>query len=143
MANAYRLESEIAQYPRVVIGDEAIRYLQVTAKQNPRNAKETFSRNVCQCCLETVAQDFDGYHIVDYLGPGFRKYGASKLSKADLLPVYEFVKKRAESYRTAQHKSAENTKLAFRYSMLLDYFEKKLPLWDAPLEEDRGCVPTL
>lgn len=127
LANAYELESKIAQYPRVVVGDQVIWYLhrclEVTANLDPQDYKGAYRRNLCVCCTEMLAQDSDGYPIVDYLGPGFRKYGAHKLNKAHILPVYKFVKAEAARY-------ASDEKLAPRYSMLLDYFEKRLSLWD-------------
>lgn len=135
VANSYRLEHEIAQFPRVVVGDEVIRYLQVCANHDPKDITEQYTRDLSQCTLEMLTQDTDGYAVVDYLGEGFRKHAADQIDSQGPLMAYEFVKQQADVYKHAKEKTAENTKLALRYTLLLDYFEHRLPLWGVTLEK--------
>lgn len=124
VANAYRLESEIAQYPRVVVGNEVVKYLKVCADQIACGKKEAFTKDLSGYCLEMLEQDSDGHWIVDYLGSGFKRYAAHKSNADGPLAAYKFAKEQAEAFKMAQ-----NTKLAFRYSLLLNYIEHRLPLW--------------
>ena len=72
----YELESKVAEYPRIVIGQERINYLtQLTNghKQLPEQDKEDI--DLCKLmatrCLKMIVQDLDGVPILDYLGKEF------------------------------------------------------------------------
>lgn len=135
VANAYRLEHEIAQFPRVVVGDEVSIYLDKLAKCNPKDVTEQYIRDLSQFTLEMLTKDTDGYAIIDYLGEGFRKHAAHSMDSRVPLLAYESVKQQAEVFRSTAEKTTENTRLAFRYTLLLDYFEYRLPLWGVTLAE--------
>ena len=80
VANAYELESEIAQYPRIVIGERVVEYLE-SSSQNPHsNPFSEFNRSLAEICLGMIAIDFDGNYILDYLGKNFKE----KLQKRNI-----------------------------------------------------------
>jgi hypothetical protein len=72
VANAYEFESKIAQYPRIVIGERTIEYLEVSTKNPETDVYAEFNRDLAKICLDMVAIDFDGNYIIDYLGSGFK-----------------------------------------------------------------------
>ncbi len=123
VADAYELESSVAQYPRVVVSDEVLNYLSGYANQeypdNDLNGQITIK--MAQASLNMLARDFDGRIIVDYLGDFFRNH---LLEKADNV-VYEnatsFIKEELSA-----HQKSQDSKLAFRYSMLHGYFHANL-----------------
>ncbi len=124
LSEAYRLESEVAQYPRIVIGDKLAHYLTATKLSTENDMYSELNREMASCCLDMTVQDIDGHPIVDYLGEGFKKYVAKDLIDEIPLKAYDFLVQQAEKYQ-----QEKNAKLAFRYNLLRDYFEARLHLW--------------
>ncbi len=125
LARAYHLESRIAKYPRIILGSELISYLKIGVKKAGDDIFEQAQDKISNNCLELIAQDIDGYAFLDYLGLGFKEY------VADLYPgivsdAYKQVLSISEEF-----KKTNNTTLAFRYALLRNYFESRLPLWEA------------
>ena len=124
LARAYALESKVAVYPRIVLGKELIQYLQLTLKKKPLDIYASVGRQMAQCCLDMIAIDDDGHPFLDYLGSGFKQHIAAKLNVEVITRAYQQVLKHSENYQR-EH----NTSLAFRYTLLRNYFETRLPLW--------------
>ena len=124
LARAYALESKVALYPRIVLGEELIKYLQLTVKKKPTDVYSASGREMAQCCLDMVAIDDDGRPFLDYLGAGFKRHIASDINVEVIKQAYEQVLTQSKKYQ-----SECNTTLAFRYTLLRNYFEARLPLW--------------
>ena len=124
LAKAYSLESKIANYPRIVIGQELLSYLQMTAKQKTIDIYSTAGRQMAECCLEMIVVDDDGHAILDYLGEGFKKHIAMELDIEIIRRAHNHVITSSERFR-----QEKNSKLAFRYTLLRNYFEEHLPIW--------------
>lgn len=133
VARAYELESEVAQYPRIVVGVEIVKLLQAHFA-NP--AQDLYSQNdkaLAELCLGMLVQDVDGNWLVHYLGEEFQKaishdHHADLYSAANKFVIEQLM----------EHQTRKNTKLALRYSHLLHYFEAHPP---APLEEAKPIIP--
>ncbi len=118
IVRAYELESEVAQYPRIVIGQEAVRFLEAH-KSNPGDElANRVNRSFAQKCLDLLAQDDDGYWIVHYLGDAFRQAVTHTHHDNLYQKARTFVVQQLE-----EHKRLRNSKLAFRYTQLLAYFD--------------------
>lgn len=127
VSEAYNLESKIARYPRIVIGEELKRYLFVHAEGGSKESDIYTKLRIefAKICMELLTQDDDGYAIVDYLGRGFKKNVAKEVQVEQfVMNAYEFIVK--QSCKWQQQK---DSKLAFRYSLLRNYFDARLPLW--------------
>lgn len=124
LSEAYRLESKVAQYPRIVIGHNLVNYLMMTKLTKENDIYSEFNRGMASCCLDMIVQDVDGHPIVDYLGEGFKKYVAKDIIDEIPIKAYDFLVKQSERYQKER-----NTNLAFRYNLLRDYFEARLSLW--------------
>lgn len=122
VANSYELESKVAQYPRIVIGEKTIEYLNAHLSVPPdaEDKLGLYNRNCAQLCLNMTAVDQDGHHIVDYLGEAFTNSVTGSESNTLFNQAYNFI---CDQYN--QHKESRNTKLALRYTWLRGYFEQQ------------------
>lgn len=121
VANSYELESKIAQYPRIVVGQKTINYLNAYLVE-PINTEDKlflYNRNLAQLCMNMTAIDQDGYHIIDYLGKTFTESVTHSQSQMLYKEAYLYI---CEQYEL--HKSNQNTKLALRYTWLKGYFHQ-------------------
>ncbi len=116
VANAYELESEIAQYPRIVVGEQLVQSLDEVATLLNPDSEAAGEQAVAKMALSLIKRDVDGVHIVDYLGPGFRSCGITS-SHELVVKALEFVRSQLAFFQRER-----NTKLAFRYHLLLSYF---------------------
>ena len=127
VSEAYNLESKIAQYPRIVVGEKLKKYLSDRAK-NESSESDIYTKprvEFAKICMGLLTQDDDGYAIVDYLGEGSKKIFAKDIEDEQIIhKAYNFVL--TQSFMWHQQK---NSKLAFRYRLLRNYFDKRLPLW--------------
>ena len=96
------------------------------------------NRALAELCLSMLAQDADGFWILHYLGDQFRQ--AVTYSCHDEL--YSKARKYVEEQLVANQRSG-NSKLAFRYSHLLLYFDAHRPDVEAqPAAAGDAQVPT-
>lgn len=119
--NSYELESQIAQCPRIVVGQYAIDYLKAHfAEPIDENDKlAAYNRELAEMCLNMIAMDQDGYHILDYLGSTFTT-AVTKKQKPKLYEyAYSFICKEYE-----EHCRNRNSKLAIRYAWIKGYYDQ-------------------
>ena len=118
VARAYELESEIAQYPRIVVGEEVMKYIGYQ-RQNPgQDTISLVNRTFADLAFSLLAKDADGIWIVDYLGSPFCN-AVSGHTQHDLYqPARDFVVAQLKI-----HSEANDQKLAPRYESLLKYFD--------------------
>jgi len=129
VSSVYALESKVAQYPRIVIGPELWRCLGVTLDSQRSDIYSKAAKKFAKTCLEMLAQDIDGMPFVDYLGEGFRKDVAAKLDKKVPQDAYNYLLEQSE-----KAKIRNDTKLAFRFGLLRNYFEERLHLWSDDIQ---------
>lgn len=122
VARAYELESEIAQYPRIVIGSETIRFLEAHAANPEQDVFSQTDREFAVLCLNMLVQDADGQWILHYLSDTF-EFAVTHGQHAEL---YGAARKFVFD-QLCTHQAQRNTKLAFRYSHLLQYFDAHPP----------------
>ncbi|RTE67732.1 hypothetical protein EH243_01930 [Amphritea opalescens] len=121
VANSYVLESEVAQYPRIVVGEKTMAYLNahIEAPSDTTDKLALYNRSCAQLCLNMTAIDQDGYHIIDYLGDAFTESVTGSDSIMLFKLAYKFI---CEQYEL--HKNNKNSKLELRYVWLRDYFHQ-------------------
>lgn len=123
VARAYELESEVAQYPRIVVGVETLKLLQAHQANTGQDLYSQNDKALADLCLGMLVQDIDGNWLVHYLGEEF-KNAISHDHHAELYTsAIEFVNEQLR-----EHQTKKNTKLALRYSHLLYYFEAHPPV---------------
>ena len=128
--NAYKLESKIAQYPRIVIGDELINYLMNLSKKSqqfPGQTKEDIGlcKIMADNCLKMVVKDIDGHNILDYLGDIFLENFIKNLDHEGKVSTIEAFKMAFDFIENEykERKKNRDSKLAPRYFMLYSYFK--------------------
>lgn len=114
---AYELESEVAQYPRIVVGEHVVRFLEGQASIPEDSYLAKYEKRLANACLSMLMRDMDGHWIVHYLGDGFQQH----VSKSGHMKIYELAQKFVnEQYE--KYSKSKNSKLAFRYFQLVSYF---------------------
>jgi len=119
VARAYELESEIASYPRIVVGSRVVELLE-TYRVNPdQNLFSQYDREMASLCLSMLLRDADGSWILHYLGEEFQAAITQGKHRDLYLKARDFIVQQLQ-----EHQTSGNTKLAFRYSHLLRYFNE-------------------
>ncbi|RJX18052.1 MAG: hypothetical protein C4575_11240 [Desulforudis sp.] len=125
LSRAYSLESKIANYPRIVVGKELVNYIHQLINQTPHDIASNASKELANLCLDYLAVDDDGYPIVDYLGEHYKQLLRGVIDSTIVKKAYDQVIKSCGIFQ-----SSNNSKLAFRYTLLRNYFENRLHLWE-------------
>ena len=120
VARAYRLESKVARYPRIVIHESLKQYLdeaEGVARKNTSKLESCAELTLVGSIRDLIDTDQDGCLILDYLGV-LSKVG---LRNDCLLPtVCRFIE---ESFKGFE--KSGNLELKGRYQKLINYFKKK------------------
>lgn len=124
LSRAYELESRIALYPRIILGDEIVKYIQIHRARSEDDVFSRMNKELAELCSTLITIDDDGYPFLDYLGEGFKQNIAKRLDSNIVERAFEFVISESERCR-----KAKNTKLAFRFTLLRDYFEHRMVNW--------------
>jgi len=130
VVKAYELESHIAQYPRIVVGQRVVEFIIYNMNNTEPDIYGDFNRALGKACYEMLGQDVDGYYIVHYLGNVFRKYVTINQHKELYDESVKFIREQCQKW-----KDERNTKLSFRYNHLLSYF-----LTHPPSEPESGTT---
>ena len=127
-AEAYELEKERADYPRIVIGDRLFEYLKSFSEGCPRIPCRTErelrgSKNIATMCMKMIAADpNDGSRILDYLGSEF-----SEKTKCDCQhDVYREARAYVEK-ELQDHSASGHDGVAEKFRKLRDYFDSRIP----------------
>ena len=122
VAKAYELENKVAQYPRIVVGQRTVTYLEVNSRLTDQDHFSQYNKALASLCLQLLAKDTDGHYILHYLGEGFRRDVSQGQHSILYQKALEFVQE-----EFTQHQENKNSKLAFRYANLLSYFAAHEP----------------
>ena len=120
---AYELENYTAKYPRIVIGDELMNYLRAKASATEPSSYTVLQRQFAERCFGLITADTDGIQVLDYLSEDARKLlavGDSTIEKPTE-DAYRYVLSALKKWGEER-----DSKLAFRYKLLKDYFDFRL-----------------
>lgn len=133
LERAYLLECRVAKYPRLVIGDELWRYLNVVLAQfeNQTTPVSKAITAIVKKTMQLIAMDTDGHRILDYLGPVVAENAGPDHARLMIQPAYNFVL--AEQKRMLTKGDPE---LIGRYVLLRSYFESRLAAWGVEVQRD-------
>lgn len=117
VARAYELESEVADYPRIVVGPHLINYLDLQSSNPSEERNSQINRALASLCKEMLMLDADGHWVLHYLGTAFRDSVTESAHKVLCRMAFAFI-----NSQILDHQRTQNTKLAFRYARLHQYF---------------------
>lgn len=122
VARAYELESTVAQFPRVVIGESAVNYLRLQAESTSKGMYADMDRNLARLCLDMIVVGPDKQPMLNYLGGAFRAAVAQDLHASMYSDAHSYVIEQLDT-----HRASGCAKLISRYEILLDYFNSFPP----------------
>ncbi len=128
LVKAYSLENYVASYPRIVIGDSLLEYLNVVQQLTSNTDEATLARTWAGDCKALITQDYDKLKILDVIGQGAKSISGGK-EKPLVEKAYEFVVQSHDSFT-----QSTGMNLRARYGLLRSYFESRIHLWNiAPI----------
>lgn len=120
----YEYESEVAQYPRIIVSPRTVQYLEAHAGDQANDPLSIQQREWAKRSLEVVKVDHDGFPFADYLGGVFPEQpDAERITKL-YVPALAYVKGQLEKYQ-----EQDDLKMSGRYWRLLQYFESYRDKW--------------
>jgi hypothetical protein len=119
LASAHHLESEIADYPRIVVGPELVKFLQEIERHPPTEPLWRMSSSIASTCLQAIFIDEDGAYTVDGLGVCLNQVDQTAGIKSQLLKARDFVDRELSRFQREG-----NHKLALRYARLRKCFDR-------------------
>ena len=126
--SAYSLESGAAKYPRVLIGDELLRYLQLWEKEKGVDELTLVNKKVARLCFSVICEDRDGRAILDFLSPDLPSIFGHSEDDAQFKALRKSVEK-GFSFVSREYKrfvSERSSELAFRYDLLREYYMSRM-----------------
>lgn len=117
--SAYELETNIAKYPRVVIGPTLKHYLLESSRDPTQTKEAAVRRTFAGKCLDLIYEDKDGIAAIDFAGKAMK----------DMYPGFKEIILRAIDFATRElnrFQEERDEKLSFRYSLLVDYLQQRL-----------------
>jgi hypothetical protein len=125
LERAVRIEGQLAEYPRLVVGRELISYLSWVENQTYKTRQGEIAVNMAKLCKKLMVQDTDGRIMLDYLGQNIKEVFENKIKKETVLEAWNFVNDQHIKYI-----KQNNDRLAPRYFRMIRYFKSRLKLWD-------------
>jgi hypothetical protein len=117
LVNAYQLECKVAQYPRSVVGDGLLRYLDYLEGLPQTNRWSMIPKNLAPQCRRLICEaPDDGRHMLHMLSGDILALGEKFTEPASVANKWA----RQERHRFEQE---GNEKLAGYYARLVRYFE--------------------
>ncbi len=133
VSRAYAIEHAVAQYPRVVVGNNLIAYLSSCEKMTADAARElpsisnpdlyaSLCRSAASIAKRFMTVDIDGHVIVHFLSPYVIKILGVENARTLIAGMHKFVTDQCDL-----HRAERNTKLSFRYAQLVAYCRRSMP----------------
>lgn len=123
---AYELESKTAQYPRIVIGAELMKFLHAQQKREVSSAYSAVQQGIAKACCQFITYDLDGEPVLDYLGDCVREF-VQQNEDGDKFPIEQAYKNVLQSLECWEQEG--NAKLASRYGLMKRYFDSRIDAW--------------
>ena len=124
LEQAFYLESQLAEYPRFLVGEELINYLLWLQKRKIDTRMGQVTKHLAKFCMEMIIQDTDGRYMLDFLGEKIKESSDGSIRTEDVKSAQEYVKSEYDKYT-----KDNNEKMRARYYRLLRYFQSRKAVW--------------
>ena len=122
LIHAYHLESEVAQWSRIVVGETLVVALEgVRQNRDPRFQGAAMFADRCRSMLR---RGIDGNTEIDLLDGVWSNAGHRQAFREVFGRAHDYVREQLR-----EHQAAENTTLISRYQTLLAYFNDRATAW--------------
>jgi hypothetical protein len=129
LAQAHRLESRCADYPRVIVDGQVIDLLRQGRDFSAHPDVERSIVNLNRSTRQLVHRDSDGLYMVHPLSNGLREISLGVPRSEEMVArAYAFVREEHDRLLL----NSPDSRLPGRYAKLLCYFEQFAPAWDLP-----------
>lgn len=123
--HAHYLESEVAKYPRIVIGKELFKYIKTGKSVPDKTIVDNRIQYSAERCFKMIYKDVDGVYALDYLGEVMYEsistnHEIKKKFKGFVKDAYKYI---VDQYN--KHMKEKNQKLTGRYYLLKNYFDER------------------
>jgi hypothetical protein len=123
--SAYDLESRVAKYPRIIVGEELFKYLQSWQQTTDEDPLSKYNSQLATTCFTMIREDLDGRQIVDFLNrKTWAAFGVTEEERLQALLQerdrgFKFILQEHDRFRKGPERDSE---LAFRYALLASYY---------------------
>lgn len=124
LERAYYIESNLAEYPRFVVGKELINYLLSVEKQQCKTRLGVVAKSMAKFCKEMIIRDTDGRFMLDFMGERSKEAADNSINAELVKFAHDFVVSQHQKYA-----NEDNEQLASRYFRLLKYINARKKLW--------------
>jgi CRISPR/Cas system CMR-associated protein Cmr5 small subunit len=132
VGHAYKIESTVAQYPRMVVGDGLRQYIN-SYLEKTEDPIDAINHKTADHCRKMIGVDIDGCLSLDYLGKVMYESQKKIIQEHNLVQqALDFTMSEYEKF----HQKG-NQKLAARYHNLLLYLSCRSEMWGVtpPVDE--------
>lgn len=124
LERAVRIESELAEYPRFVVGQELHAYLSWVESQKYQTRLGEIATHLAKRCRKLMVQDTDGRIMLDYLGKNVRDIFENKIEKEIVQNAWDYINE-----QHIKNIKEGNDKLSSRYFRMIRYFKSRIDSW--------------
>ena len=124
LERAVRIEAELAEYPRLVVGQELHAYLSWVEKQKCQTRLGEIAAHLAKRCRKLMVQDTDGRVILDYLGKNIREIFENRIEKEIVQNAWDYINGQHIKYI-----KEGNDKISSRYFRMIRYFKSRIDSW--------------
>lgn len=125
LERAYYLENNLAEYSRIVVGLEVMRYLRWVKNQQEQTNYAVIAKKMADECKRLIIRDTDGRLMIDFLGAPIKDALGDSFHKDHLKNAKDFI-----TFQYKTYLAKEDDKLTSRYFRLIRYFNYRAELWD-------------
>lgn len=129
--DAYHLESKIAKYPRIVVGNKLKELIQRKEKKTVYSKFcNDFNDRLDDFCNSSIIKDKDGNFIIDFLGKTFANMSLKTSQGQSQDYIGRGLISIGDRYtKFSSDNSEEGKKISSRYELLKNYYFERLDNW--------------
>ncbi len=124
LGNAYTLENKMAEYPRILVSNGLIEYLESVSRLSQTTPLGRLATSLAGDCKRFITVDTDGKPMLDFLGETMARLYTAEERQNLFAGIDESI---TEQKRMAG--SENDSKLLGRYDRLAAYVDRRLELW--------------
>jgi hypothetical protein len=119
VARAYECESVNAKWPRIVVSEDTLNFLDAAASAPVDSVFNALNQKLASVVRSWIERDVDGQYHLHYLGYAFRQSAGNPRHDEIVPQISSFIQEQIDHWRRMN-----NPKLLERYEILKDYYDR-------------------